>query len=42
VGAGARDVITDFQVGVDDIDLSGIDTNTTRTGHQALRRAPCR
>jgi len=36
-GAGMRDVITDFQVGVDDIDLTTIDANTTRSGDQAFK-----
>ena len=29
-----RDVITDFQSGIDDIDLQAIDANTARTGNQ--------
>jgi Ca2+-binding RTX toxin-like protein len=37
VGAGNRDVITDFQRGVDDIDLTGIDANTSRSGDQGFR-----
>jgi Ca2+-binding RTX toxin-like protein len=37
VGAGARDVITDFQSGLDDIDLTGIDANTGRSGDQGFR-----
>jgi len=31
-----RDVITDFQSGMDDIDLQAIDANTARTGNQAF------
>jgi Ca2+-binding RTX toxin-like protein len=31
-----RDVITDFQIGIDDIDLQAIDANTARTGNQAF------
>ena len=31
-----RDVITDFQSGIDDIDLQAIDANTARTGNQAF------
>ena len=37
VGAGIRDVITDFQPGLDDIDLTGIDANTGRSGDQSFR-----
>jgi Ca2+-binding RTX toxin-like protein len=37
VGAGNRDVITDFQRGIDDIDLTGIDANTARSGDQGFR-----
>ena len=37
VGAGSRDVITDFQRGLDDIDLRDIDTNTARSGDQSFR-----
>jgi serralysin len=37
VGAGNRDVITDFQSGLDDIDLTGIDANTGRSGDQGFR-----
>ena len=36
-GAGNRDVITDFQKGLDDIDVSGIDANTARGGDQSFR-----
>jgi Ca2+-binding RTX toxin-like protein len=36
VGAGFRDVITDFQLGVDDIDLAHIDANTGRPGDQSF------
>ncbi|MEZ5923843.1 MAG: calcium-binding protein [Hyphomicrobiaceae bacterium] len=36
LGAGHRDVITDFQKGIDDIDLSSIDADTTRAGNQAF------
>ena len=35
--AGNRDVITDFQSGLDDIDLTGIDANTGRSGDQGFR-----
>ncbi len=34
-GAG-RDVITDFLRGTDDLDLSGIDADATRSGDQAF------
>jgi len=37
VGAGNRDVITDFQPGLDDIDLAGIDASTDRSGDQGFR-----
>ena len=37
VGATKRDVITDFDHLVDDIDLMGIDANTTIAGNQAFR-----
>jgi Ca2+-binding RTX toxin-like protein len=37
VGVGARDIITDFQGGLDDIDLSTIDANTARGGDQSFR-----
>jgi Ca2+-binding RTX toxin-like protein len=37
VGAPSRDVITDFQRGLDDIDLTGIDANTSRSGDQGFR-----
>ena len=37
VGPDTRDVITDFQQGLDDIDLSGIDANTARGGDQSFR-----
>lgn len=36
-GAGLRDVIIDFETGVDDIDLSAIDANADRAGDQAFR-----
>jgi Ca2+-binding RTX toxin-like protein len=36
-GAGNRDVITDFQKGLDDIDVSGIDANTARGGDRSFR-----
>jgi Ca2+-binding RTX toxin-like protein len=35
-GSG-RDVVTDFVVGTDDLDLAGIDANTTVAGDQAFR-----
>lgn len=35
-GAATRDVIQNFVSGRDDIDLSGIDANTTRAGNQAF------
>lgn len=35
-GATTRDVIQNFVSGRDDIDLSGIDANTTRSGNQAF------
>jgi Ca2+-binding RTX toxin-like protein len=35
--ASKRDYITDFQHGTDDIDLSLIDANTTRTGNQVFK-----
>ncbi|HJZ34030.1 MAG TPA: hypothetical protein VKF35_23130 [Hyphomicrobiaceae bacterium] len=37
VGAGNRDVITDFQSGFDDIDVTGIDADTGRVGDQGFR-----
>jgi serralysin len=37
VGAGNRDVITDFQSGLDDIDLAGIDADAGRAGDQGFR-----
>ena len=37
VGSTKRDVITDFDHLVDDIDLMGIDANTTVAGNQAFR-----
>ena len=37
VGAGLRDIITDFQSGQDKIDLSSIDTDPTRKGDQDFR-----
>jgi serralysin len=37
VGAGNRDVIIDFQRGVDDIDLTGLDANADRSGDQGFR-----
>src|SRR5262245_29186269 len=36
VGAGVRDVITDFQRGVDAIDLGDIDANAARAGDQSF------
>jgi trimeric autotransporter adhesin len=36
IGAGSRDLITDFQRGVDEIDLWDIDANTTRSGDQGF------
>jgi Ca2+-binding RTX toxin-like protein len=36
VGAGVRDVITDFQRGLDVIDLGDIDANTARAGDQSF------
>ncbi|MFM7475751.1 MAG: M10 family metallopeptidase C-terminal domain-containing protein, partial [Microcystis aeruginosa] len=36
VGAGVRDVLTDFTPGIDKIDLSAIDANTTIAGDQAF------
>src|SRR5262245_39414495 len=36
VGAGIRDVITDFQHGVDQIDLGGIDASAARAGDQSF------
>lgn len=35
-GQTTRDTITDFQRGIDDIDLQAIDANTARTGNQAF------
>jgi Ca2+-binding RTX toxin-like protein len=37
VGAGNRDVIIDFQSGLDDIDLAGIDADAGRAGDQGFR-----
>ncbi len=37
VGAGLRDIITDFQSGQDKIDLSAIDADPTRKGDQGFR-----
>jgi probable HAF family extracellular repeat protein len=37
VGAGVRDIITDFQLGMDHIDLADIDANATRAGDQAFK-----
>ena len=37
VGAGLRDIITDFQSGQDKIDLSSLDADPTRKGDQAFR-----
>jgi Ca2+-binding RTX toxin-like protein len=37
VGAANRDVITDFQRGLDDIDLAGIDADSGRAGDQGFR-----
>jgi serralysin len=37
VGAGVRDIITDFQLRLDHIDLAGIDANATRAGDQAFK-----
>jgi Ca2+-binding RTX toxin-like protein len=37
VGAGNRDVITDFQSGLDDIDLAGIDADAGRAGDQGFK-----
>lgn len=34
--SATRDVITDFQRGIDEIDLRAIDANSTRTGNQAF------
>src|SRR5262249_23324684 len=36
-GAGSRDVITDFQSGLDHIDLSSIDANPSRAGDQGFK-----
>jgi hypothetical protein len=36
-GSAARDVVTDFAPGVDDLDLTGIDADATRAGDQAFR-----
>jgi hypothetical protein len=36
VGAGVRDVIVDFQHGVDEIDLVDIDANAARAGDQSF------
>ena len=37
VGAGLRDIITDFTSGQDKIDLSSIDTDPTKKGDQGFR-----
>jgi Ca2+-binding RTX toxin-like protein len=37
VGAGNRDFIADFQSGFDDIDVTGIDADTGRSGDQGFR-----
>jgi Ca2+-binding RTX toxin-like protein len=37
VGLNLRDIITDFQVGLDDIDLTNIDANASRWGDQSFR-----
>jgi serralysin len=37
VGAGVRDVIADFQPGLDHIDLTDIDANASRAGDQAFK-----
>jgi serralysin len=37
VGAGHRDIITDFVSGTDKIDFSGIDANTNTVGNQAFQ-----
>jgi Ca2+-binding RTX toxin-like protein len=37
VGSANRDLITDFQPGLDDIDLRDIDANTTRSGDQSFK-----
>ena len=37
VGATTRDVITDFATSTDEIDLMGIDADTTVAGNQAFR-----
>lgn len=37
VGVGNRDIITDFQRGIDKIDLTGIDANKNQTGPQAFK-----
>jgi Ca2+-binding RTX toxin-like protein len=37
VGAGNRDVITDFQSGLDHIDLAGIDADAGRAGDQGFK-----
>jgi serralysin len=37
VTASTRDFITDFQHGIDHIDLSAIDANTTKSGKQAFK-----
>ena len=36
IGAGFRDIITDFLSGTDRLDFSGIDANTNVDGHQAF------
>jgi Ca2+-binding RTX toxin-like protein len=36
VGAGLRDLITDFLAGTDDLDFSAIDSNATLAGNQAF------
>src|SRR5262249_14313140 len=35
--AGKRDLITDFLPGTDKIDLTGVDADTTASGHDAFR-----
>jgi Ca2+-binding RTX toxin-like protein len=37
VGSTTRDVITDFAVGVDNLDLAGVDADATVAGDQAFR-----
>ena len=36
-GRTGRDVVTDFAPGVDDLDLAGLDADTTVAGDQAFR-----